>query len=664
MYCLLCQKHNAKNEQNKSETFSNIPSTRFKASTTFDHFNSKKHKDSVEAEMLSRVSCFQKELDLRVELKEVVLEKVFQSVYFLAKENIANMKAPSLIQLMQNTGVGELNHFQHTSPSTYREFFLTLGETVASEILDKARSVGCYGLLIDDLTDCSVMEQMISFIQFFDPVKFEVNTSFLSISNILEDSTSANSETLFKVLCQTLAKKSLPLSKLKGLVTDGAAVMIGNKNGLAAKLREVNPNIISVHCICHRLALSCTDTNASLSYLEEVQLIVTQLWKMLENSPKKMAAFLKCQFHINQILNPDDTVSKSQKLKKACNTRWLSFGNAVSSVFANIPAILQTLRELQKDPTAFGLLKKMNNCKFIGTIYILHDVLPKLSLLSRVFQKGVINYADILPSYQYTLDSLLEIRNNKAPISKFMEDLNSTLNVLELTLSEYDSTYMYLVNLTEQYTSALSENIVKRLGSALPVLSSFAIFNPNNVPSRTENGFGAYGVMEINILFNHFYKDSDQALLQEITAEWQKLKYNLLQWKADIPSDISTNSSDIVQWTILKIMKFIGVSFYPKLGGILEVILATPVSNAWPERGVSKVRLVKNRLRSSLKNDILNALLNISINGPPMYSPEYYNVIKNSVNNWLASKNRRKLPSASANINTCISDTSDSDSDF
>lgn len=37
--------------------------------------------------------------------------------------------------------------------------------------------------------------------------------------------------------------------------------MTGKKNGVTTKLKELNPVLISVHCICHKLALACTDTN-------------------------------------------------------------------------------------------------------------------------------------------------------------------------------------------------------------------------------------------------------------------------------------------------------------------------------------------------------------------------------------------------------------------
>jgi hypothetical protein len=42
------------------------------------------------------------------------------------------------------------------------------------------------------------------------------------------------------------------LKKIVGLGSDGAAVMVGKKSGVAALLKENHPSIISVHCLAHR----------------------------------------------------------------------------------------------------------------------------------------------------------------------------------------------------------------------------------------------------------------------------------------------------------------------------------------------------------------------------------------------------------------------------
>ena len=44
---------------------------------------------------------------------------------------------------------------------------------------------------------------------------------------------------------------------MMSLVSDGAKVMIGERTGVAAQLKQINSKLINVHCVCHRLALAC-----------------------------------------------------------------------------------------------------------------------------------------------------------------------------------------------------------------------------------------------------------------------------------------------------------------------------------------------------------------------------------------------------------------------
>ena len=58
-----------------------------------------------------------------------------------------------------------------------------------------------------------------------------------------------------------MAAAELNETRLAGLATDGANVMIGKNNGVAALLRRECKLMLNVHCICHRLALACADAS-------------------------------------------------------------------------------------------------------------------------------------------------------------------------------------------------------------------------------------------------------------------------------------------------------------------------------------------------------------------------------------------------------------------
>ena len=61
---------------------------------------------------------------------------------------------------------------------------------------------------------------------------------------------------------------------------------------------------------------------------------------------------------------------------------------------------------------------------------------------------------------------------------------------------------------------------------------------------------------------------------------------------------------------------------FGKVVQLAKIGCITPVTNAWPERVASAIKRIKSRTRSTTSIDLLNALLQISINGPRMNSSD------------------------------------------
>ena len=652
MYCLICKKHKLSNQQNKSDIFNEKPSIRYKTTAINEHAQTQKHSAAISCEMINRVSVFQRELDERQKVNDTVLFKVFYSIYWPAKEGIANRKAAGLFSLLEKLGVTDLRYFNHRSPASVREMFSTLGCALKENVVKRAKTAGCFGLLVDDVSDISVMEQMITFIQFYDEHSSEVAVEFLSVDNLLEKHDSANAAAMFQTIQSNLQACTLPTDKLIGLATDGASVMVGRKNGLAAKLKEVNPRLISVHCICHNLALACTDAkdDANLKFIKEVETVVTQLWKLFENSPKRLACYLKVQQQLKslQLSNVKSRKMVAKKLKKACDTRWLSFNSAIQSLYADFVAVLQILKQLKQDPdqpAAYGLLKKINKVKFFGAVYILKWVLPILATLNKSFQRGAINYASIKPSINYSKDRLNDIKITEEPIKQLKQDLSSggRLETLELVCTE--SNVKDLRGLLQKYIKALVKNVDKRFKSSLPVLSAFSAFDPMLIPDRKDPAFHSHGDAEVKVLADHFFRDDSKA--EEFKTEWKKLKYDLLSWKEHIPKEtVDGKKGTPTEWSLKRVMAMKSTfgHVYPRSVQVAEAALAVPVSNAWPERGASQLKLIKTRIRSQIKNDLLASLLHISINGPVPHTEACDSLVTKAVDMWKAAKKRRKLP--------------------
>ncbi|CAG2194290.1 unnamed protein product [Mytilus edulis] len=294
IFCFLCKKHDTINPQNKSKTFNKEPITRFRPETFSDHLKTTQHQNAITTEMYQRGFCFQKQLDKQDNVADEILYKAFEAVYWVMKEEIANLKIKSLLNSLERLGIEDMKYFQHRSQAALREIFIAIGGTLEDKLVKEVEQADHYGLMVDDVADISVMEQMVTFIQFYNKTECKVKKAFLSIDNLLEESDSANSTTITDRIIKNIEEYGLKKDELCSFVSDGASVM---------------------------------------------------LWCIVSHSPKKMDAFLKVQLTFKELNLTTEESKKgaSKRLKKACTTRWLSFDSSIQAVNSEYEAILQTL---------------------------------------------------------------------------------------------------------------------------------------------------------------------------------------------------------------------------------------------------------------------------------------------------------------------------------
>lgn len=174
---------------------------RFRKLALEEHATSKQHHAAITAEMLSRVSAFHKEYVNQVNSRDEVLSNVFQACNFLAKNEISNRKFISFPEFLEQVGLKDIQHFRHRSEYSVREIYLTTGQTIKEMILEQVREAGIYGLFTDDATDIAVMEQMVTFVSYINPLTSQRDFKFPFIEDVLDDPEvdGANAGVLLKV---------------------------------------------------------------------------------------------------------------------------------------------------------------------------------------------------------------------------------------------------------------------------------------------------------------------------------------------------------------------------------------------------------------------------------------------------------------------------------
>ena len=134
-----------------------------------------------------------------------------------------------------------------------------------------------------------------------------------------------------------LESKLILLSNMVGFGSDGASVMIGRHNGVAARLKCHQPILTSIHCIAHRLALAAGQSGDSVPYIANTfKPTLRQLFYFYEKSPVRMSG-LKA---IEQLLQ-----TPQLKLNQPADTRWFSHDTACQTLMRVLPAVIASLEK-------------------------------------------------------------------------------------------------------------------------------------------------------------------------------------------------------------------------------------------------------------------------------------------------------------------------------
>ena len=219
--------------------------------------------------------------------------------------------------------------------------------------------------------------------------------------------------------------------------------MTGAEGGVAAKLRkDFASTMINIYCICHRLALAYADTGDYYKFINSFEENLIKLSKFFKNSSKRLKIYVRIALKCKEF----DTMSnKRQKnmvkrVKKARRNRWLSLHAGVDAVYDEYEGIVKTLQEIQFDRSsgslAIGLLKKIKDHKFLGTLFLLKYMLPNLSALSKTFQTGSLNFSRITPSINRCKTKIQEIEQNGKVWDELEKDFGGRLRSLNITLTD------------------------------------------------------------------------------------------------------------------------------------------------------------------------------------------------------------------------------------
>ena len=174
--------------------------------------------------------------------------------------------------------------------------------------------------------------------------------------------------------------------------------MTGKDSGVATRLLSDNPYMVSMHCVAHKLALSCVDATKSVKEVGYYEGMLHAIHSYFSRSSKRL----------EHLRNWQDVLDDPKVRPLAVHQiRWLSFANCVTNVRRTLPSLLKTLQsDGEDDHLAESLFSGMSSYKFLFLTHFFSDIMSEIAMLSRKCQQRDLNYGDLKRTLDATCGSI------------------------------------------------------------------------------------------------------------------------------------------------------------------------------------------------------------------------------------------------------------------
>ncbi|XP_063794591.1 zinc finger MYM-type protein 1-like [Pseudophryne corroboree] len=509
-----------------------------------------------------------------------------------------------LMRLKRNTCKLKVS-VSYLAPNTQNEFISVLANHVKEKLVMDIKSAKYFGIMFDSTPDISHTDQMSEVIRYvtINNMKVEVKEVFLGFFP-LKGKTAAD---LSSDILKTLENDGLDIMMCRSQGYDNAATMAGIHGGVQAILKRKNRKAIFSGCVDHSLNLC-----GQHSFAENASCVT--FFGTLE----AMYSFFANSTHRWDVLIEHTGVS----VKRLSTTRWSAHHAAVTPVKEKLDKFVDAIEALcdvhenvDTRGAAQGLLPAVCDFTFLCYLYFWCDVLQEVNLTQQYLQiKGL------------TLDKVVA---KLEALKLFLHEERSHLveHAIEEALSK-SAEYGIAVQRRARFKKRLAGEQASDAGLSLQEENKRAMFECID-RFLSELQIRSRAIQEISAMFEAVQAKSlisatDEQLkvsVPKLTTFYDELSEDSLL--IEIPRlrrHLKAANIDLEKakdWPILDVLKFIAewdfVESLPNLLLSLKLFLTICVSVASCERSFSKLKLIKNYLRSTMGQSRLSNLAILSV---------------------------------------------------
>lgn len=524
----------------------------------------------------------------------------------------------------------------YVGPRIQNELINIMATAVKNKIVCEIKKAKYYSIILDCTPDKSKTEQISLIIRYVAIEKGNVETkeSFIAFYPI----TDTTGRGLSEFVLNELSNLHLDIGDLRGQGYDNGSNMKGKNCGLQKLILNQNSRAFFVPCFSHSLNLVVNDAAKASNQIVNFFLTVQNLYNYFSSSTQR--------WHIlkNNI--------KSLTLKQVSETRWESRIDAIRPLVHEMGGIYDSLEEIGNDNSkdasvrleAIALVKKIQNFNFICSAFFWYELLLKINVASKQLQNKQVNL-------QFAL-SLLKDLKTFIRTCRSDEFFNYIIEQSKKIAEEIDANLEFevqddVVRVRRKKRNfdyeARDEPIVDKK-QQFKVNCFYVVLDQiyNSLEERylqTQNLNTEFGFL-YNLQYYSHPENSNELLrlcknletkLTDINKNVSDIDYLQLYEEIkslNLPDDSSNDVSSILNLMVEKGFNEI----YPNLTIAIRILLTLPVTVASAERSFSKLKIIKNYLRTTMAQERLSNLALLSIEHTTCESLDFSNLIKEFAN--------------------------------
>lgn len=439
------------------------------------------------------------------------------------------------------------------SRSTVTRRSESMAEEIITSLKSKIRKANAISICLDESTDINDMSQLVVFARI---VSCDLRVSD-EIFGLIPLETSTTAQDIFDALQKVFVRYSINSSDLVSITTDGAASMVGVRNGLVAKLKSENPLLFSTQCIIHQESLCAkTGIKDAKPFADFIMKVINKCVASGATRHRQFKKFL------------EENEADVRDLCKMQQVRWLSTEQCFKRFLSNHSLIKQFLEDnnVQVD--------ELNSTETLVKLSFFCDLTSKMGALNRRLQ-GKANC--VWDSFKYINNFKLEIESS---IEEFKAGNFKSFQNFDLIVSSDDPADSESLSVNAEFAISWLQMLLEDLNkhfqdfqSLLPLLKF-----GENIESIT-------------------FEDLD-LIASMFGYEYQKLKTEFIAYKSDIALNPDLN------FVKLKNQKLLSQAY----GNVVSVFADSYMC----ETSFSKMNFILNEFRSRLTQYHLECCLIVS----------------------------------------------------